>query len=113
MEPVELRRVSTIAAELDRLVPRIGEAMKSVEAGASKQRLVQLLKQAERFFLDTGPTVTRARFEPGPTRDMSERFMRELPRRLRMIREASADTASGYMRDTSSLTAGEPMARTG
>ncbi|MDB5509786.1 MAG: hypothetical protein JWL93_2255 [Hyphomicrobiales bacterium] len=90
MDSSELKRICTVASELDKLVPRIGEAILSDERPEAQSRLASLLKSAEAFLLETGPTVARTMFEPGPTREMAERFLRELPRRLRMIREAHA-----------------------
>ncbi|MBX9740053.1 MAG: hypothetical protein K2X62_08275 [Beijerinckiaceae bacterium] len=90
MDSSELKRISGVAVELDKLVPRIGMAIQTDESPASQERLAALLKSAEAYLLETGPAVARTIFEPGPTRELAERFLRELPRRLRMIREAHA-----------------------
>ncbi|MDB5650222.1 MAG: hypothetical protein JWL62_1742 [Hyphomicrobiales bacterium] len=93
MELPELRRVSDIAAGLDKLVPQIGQAIRAVDAQSDHARLMQLLKNAEGFLLAAGPVISRAKLEAGIPRQLCERFMRELPRRLRMIRDAQAPAA--------------------
>ena len=90
MELAELRRVSEIAAGLDKLVPQIGQAMRDDLDDDDLARLTRLLKNAEAFFLETRPVVSRTKLEPGVPHQLCERFMRELPRRLRMIRDAQA-----------------------
>jgi hypothetical protein len=90
VELPELRRVSEIAAGLDKLVPQIGQAMRDDLDDSDLARLTRLLKSAEAFFLETGPVVSRTKLEPGAPHQLCERFMRELPRRLRMIRDAQA-----------------------
>ncbi len=90
MNEAELNHIARVAMELDALVPRIAEAMHVMKQPDDYRRLALLLKPAEKFLLDAGPIVARARPEPGPLRDTCERFMRELPRRLRMLRDARA-----------------------
>lgn len=90
MDETELTHIASVAAGLDRLAPQIGEAMRLVASEEEYQRLAVLLKQAEKFLIEAGPIMGRARPEPGPLKDVCERFMRELPRRLRMIRDAQA-----------------------
>jgi len=53
-------------------------------------RLTRLLKNAEAFFLETRPVVSRTKLEPGVPHQLCERFMRECLADLRMIRDAQA-----------------------
>jgi hypothetical protein len=85
-----LREMAERAAGLDRLVPKIAEALRAAQDPADFKRLSDLLKLAERFLLDAGPIMSRTKPEPGPLRDTVERFLRELPRRLHMVRDAQS-----------------------
>jgi hypothetical protein len=90
VDQVELRQIAEKASGLDRLVPRIAEGMRAASEPADFQRLVDLLKPAERFLIDAGPLMSRAKPEDAALRETVERFMREMPRRLRMIRDAQS-----------------------
>ncbi len=90
MQKEEKLRLAAIAAGLDRLVPQIAEAMNHVDAQEDFERLAALLKPAEDFLLDTGPLLSRVRAGAQAPDEPCERFMRELPRRLRMVRTARA-----------------------
>ena len=90
MNEVEWRHIRETAAGLDRLVPRIAAVMRKVERPADFQRLSDLLKPAERFLIDAGAIMSRAKPDEPELRETVDRFMRELPRRLRMVREAQA-----------------------
>lgn len=86
----EKLRLAAIASGLDRLVPQIAQAMAEVESQAEYERLAGLLKPAEKFLLETGPLISRVRAGAQEPDQPCERFMRELPRRLRMLRKAQA-----------------------
>lgn len=90
MDEAGLRQIAETATGLDRLVPQIVEGLRSASEPADFKRLADLLKPAERFLIDAGPIMSRTKPEDPALREVVERFMRELPRRLRMIREAQA-----------------------
>lgn len=90
MDEAALRQIAETATGLDRLVPQIAEGMRAVSAPADFKRLMDLLKPAERFLIEAGPIMARAKPADPALHEIVERFMRELPRRLRMIREAHA-----------------------
>lgn len=90
MERDEKLRLASIAAGLDQLVPQIAQAMAVVESRSEYDRLADLLKPAEKFLLETGPLLSRVRAGKHEPDEPCERFMRELPRRLRMIRSAQS-----------------------
>lgn len=90
MDEVELRHIAERASGLDRLVPRIAEGMRLANDPVDFQRLADLLKLAERFLIDAGPIMSPAKPADSALREMVERFMREMPRRLRMIRDAQS-----------------------
>ena len=95
----EKLHLAAIAAGLDRLVPQIAQAMTEVETQADFERLALLLKPAETFLLETGPIMSRSRARAQSPDQPCERFMRELPRRLRMVRKAKS-IQSPQARDT-------------
>ena len=64
--------------------------MRTASEPADFRRLLDLLKLAERFMIDAGPMMSRAKPEDAALRETVERFMREMPRRLRMIRDAQS-----------------------
>ncbi len=88
MDEAVLRQIAETAAGLDRLVPKIVEGMRSASDPGDFRRLSDLVKPAERFLIEAGPIMSRAKPEDAGLRELVERFMRELPRRLRMIRDA-------------------------
>ncbi len=88
MDEAELIHIANVAAGLDRLVPKIAEAIKMVESESEYRRLLNLLRPAEHFLLEAGPLMSRAQPQDVARRAICERFMRELPRRLRMVRHA-------------------------
>ena len=90
MDEVEWRQIAETAAGLDRLVPRIAAGMREADETCDFQRLADLLKPAERFLIEAGPIMSRAKPDETVLRETVERFMREMPRRLRMIRDAQA-----------------------
>jgi hypothetical protein len=83
-------RLAAFASGLDRLVPQIAQAMAQVDTQEDYDRLAKLLRPAESFLLETGPILSRVRAGASEPDEPCERFMRELPRRLRMIRTAQA-----------------------
>ena len=105
MNEVEWRQITETAAGLDRLVPRIAAVMRKVERAGDFQRLSDLLKPAERFLIYAGSIMSRAKPDEADLRETVDRFMRELPRRLRMVREAQAVPAP--------MSRGQYFARTG
>jgi hypothetical protein len=105
VDEAELRQIAETAAGLDKLVPKIGDGMRAASEPADFQRLADLLKPAERFLIEAGPIMSRAKPEDTALRETVERFMRELPRRLRMIRDAQAVLPP--------MSAERPFARTG
>jgi hypothetical protein len=90
VDEAELRQIAETAAGLDRLVPKIADGMRAAQDARDFQRLTDLLKPAERFLIDAGPMMSRIKPEDSALRETVERFMREMPRRLRMIRDAQA-----------------------
>ncbi len=90
MDEAEWRQIAETAAGLDRLVPRIAAGMREADESRDFQRLADLLKPAERFLIEAGPIMSRAKPDETVLRETVERFMREMPRRLRMIRDAQA-----------------------
>jgi hypothetical protein len=86
----EWRHIAETAAGLDRLVPKIAACMREADVAGDFLRLSELLKPAERFLIEAGPIMSRAKPDETALRETIERFMRELPRRLRMIRDAQA-----------------------
>ncbi|MDB5642424.1 MAG: hypothetical protein JWN07_1741 [Hyphomicrobiales bacterium] len=90
MDEAELREIAEKAAGLDRLVPKIAAGLREAVAADDFQRLTDLLKLAERFMIEAGPLMSRIKPDEPALRETVERFMREMPRRLRMIRDAQA-----------------------
>lgn len=90
MDEVELRQIAEKASGLDRLVPKIVEGLRAASEPDDFRRLADLLKVAERFLIDAGPSMSRVKPEDAALREAVERFMREMPRRLRMIRDAQS-----------------------
>ena len=88
LDEAELTHIANVAAGLDRLVPKIAEAIKLVESENEYRRLLNLLRPAEHFLLEAGPLMSRAQPQDVAMLEICERFMRELPRRLRMVRHA-------------------------
>ena len=86
----DLTHIASVAAGLDRLVPKIAEAVKLVESESEYRRLLNLLRPAEHFLLEAGPLMSRAQPQDMSLREICDRFMRELPRRLRMVRHAQS-----------------------
>ena len=90
LDEAELTHIANVAAGLDRLVPKIAEAIKLVDRESEYRRLLNLLRPAEQFLLEAGPIMSRAQPQDAALREICERFMRELPRRLRMVRHAQS-----------------------
>lgn len=90
VDEAELRRIAETAAGLDRLVPQIAQGMRAAGDAGDFRRLADLLKPAERFLIESGPVMSRAKPQDAALRETVERFMREMPRRLRMIRDAQS-----------------------